>query len=483
MPFPNEHSCRLRDPEGLETVGSDERQHDDKTYRVIFGKPKDGNGSVEQAYRYPRESWGEEAARSHCQDHSGAFEAAEKTASFHLHVLTEKADPDAKIFPWSMPARYYMKPGRMILCGTALVAGQTRKGDIYTHEELTRHGCTLIGGPVELFEHSWDVGEPRWLPYPDNIVLDAEEVEGRLEYIAGVEEPKVQELIDQGEITRVSVNAICRHVPADNPGLCEGMILNGFCLLHKTGIPSSPGTYVKIWNSYRTRHLESEGGPRSSESDGANQMSEKEKEKKTEQVPDPTATAPIAGVAVPSVEDRVTALETEVAQIKQSLTEINAKLDTLIQTKPEPTPVPAAPPIQIPPATTPPVVVTAQGTKTAQEPGESPPDPKEEATVEPKEGEEYEQFMSRCRDAGKELEECATIWREAHPNEGEKEEGEPKTETVTAAVKPVETQGVMVVVTEQEILDVFKDKRRFTPALQVNGILDLLEQKHREAEA
>jgi len=483
LPYPNEHSCRLRDPEGLEIVGSDERKHDDKTYRVIFGKPKERNGSVEQAYRYPKGSWTEEAARNHCKEHGGTFEAAEKIESFHLHVLTEKGDPDVKIFPWSMPARYYMKPGRMILHGTALVAGQTRKGDIYTREEVLRGARALIGGPIELFEHSWDVGEPRWLPYPENIVLDAEEVESRLEYIAGIEEPQVQELINEGEINRISVNAICRHVPASNPGLCEGMILNGFCLLHKTGIPSSPGTYVKIWNSYRTRHLEREGSPGSSESDGANKMSEKEKEKKTEQVPEPTATAPIAGVAMPSVEDRLTALETDAAQIEQSLTEVNAKLDTLIQTKPEPIQPPAAPLTQTPPATTAPVVVTAQGKKTAQEPGESPPEPEEGATIEPREGEEYEQFMRRCREAGKELEKCATIWREAHPKEGEKEEGEPKTETIIAAVKPVETEENPIILTEKEICDILKDKRRFTPALQVNGILDLLEQKRKEAEA
>ena len=104
LPFPNEHSCRLRNPEGLEILGSDEREHDDKTCRVIFGKPKDGDGSVEQAYRYPKESWTEEAARNHCTDHDGSFEAAEKAESFHLQVLT-KANPNAKIFPWNMPAR------------------------------------------------------------------------------------------------------------------------------------------------------------------------------------------------------------------------------------------------------------------------------------------------------------------------------------------------------------------------------------------
>lgn len=35
----------------------------------------------------------------------------------------------------------------------------------------------------------------------------------------------------------------------------------------------------------------------------------------------------------------------------------------------------------------------------------------------------------------------------------------------------------VVSVTEREIMDVLKDKRRFTPALQVEGIMDLVEHK------
>jgi hypothetical protein len=79
-PYPNEHSCRLRDPDTLNIVGSGERKHDGKTYRVIFGKPKDEKdaGSVEQAYRYPVESWSESEARRHCQAHDGSFEPATK---------------------------------------------------------------------------------------------------------------------------------------------------------------------------------------------------------------------------------------------------------------------------------------------------------------------------------------------------------------------------------------------------------------------
>lgn len=79
-PYPNEHSCRLRDPEKLDIVGSGERKHNRKTYRVIFGKPKGEKdaGSVEQAYRYPVETWSEAEARKHCNAHGGSFEPTKR---------------------------------------------------------------------------------------------------------------------------------------------------------------------------------------------------------------------------------------------------------------------------------------------------------------------------------------------------------------------------------------------------------------------
>jgi len=72
-PYPNEHACRLVDPDKLDIVGSGEREHEGKKYRVIFGKPKgDPNaGTVEQAYRYPKDVWSVEAARAHCEAHGG----------------------------------------------------------------------------------------------------------------------------------------------------------------------------------------------------------------------------------------------------------------------------------------------------------------------------------------------------------------------------------------------------------------------------
>ncbi len=83
MPYRNEHSCRLLDPDEVDVVGSETREHEGKKYRVIFGKPKGSDGSVEQAYRYPlSEGWTEAEARAHCKEHGGIlFEPAEPEAS------------------------------------------------------------------------------------------------------------------------------------------------------------------------------------------------------------------------------------------------------------------------------------------------------------------------------------------------------------------------------------------------------------------
>ena len=83
MPYPNEHACRLRDPDEFAPGGfrSIQRTHGSKPYRVIVGKLRVRSGRrdpmVEQTYRYPTEAWIEEEARVHCREHGGlVFEPA-----------------------------------------------------------------------------------------------------------------------------------------------------------------------------------------------------------------------------------------------------------------------------------------------------------------------------------------------------------------------------------------------------------------------
>lgn len=465
-----------------------------------------------------------------------------------LQFLTEKADPEARIFPWSMPAKMYQKAETTLIYGTALVAGRTRKGDFFGCEELVRRGCTLIGGPIEVFEHSWDVGESRWLPFPDNVIVDAEEVDKRLEYIARVAHPKVQQLIHDGTLNQVSVNAICRHVPRDDPGKCEGMILNGFCLLHKDSIPASEGTCVKVWNCDRMSEKpktegNQEGKP---ETQGA----------KTGQL----GVGPVAGEIQPSIEDRVKTLESQFENFdhwaSQQFAVINGKLDTLIVvTQKMPSPIPAPGPAQITPPPESPTQKTqadtqAEKDKQAQQAragkygitvkdGGNVTKPGDYANVPDDEfadpvnyrypvdkshvGAALTYFnQQKNREAGgysvaeqvKVMEKIIdaavangveVAWQGEDPvyqglsetcksklkgyqtqKTEEVTEGMKKTAgNVVANLKPVGNEPAQehaVVLTEAEIYGVLQNKRFFTSALQVNGILDLLDQKKKEAD-
>lgn len=79
-PFPNEHSCRLKDPENFQdnSFRRTTRNHEGKQYSVIMGKLKGETAMTEQAYRYPKDNWTAAEAGAHCKGHDGNFEAAAK---------------------------------------------------------------------------------------------------------------------------------------------------------------------------------------------------------------------------------------------------------------------------------------------------------------------------------------------------------------------------------------------------------------------
>jgi len=51
------------------------KKHEGKCVDFIFGVAQGGGVEV-QALRYPKESWSAPAARAHCKDQNGSFEAA-----------------------------------------------------------------------------------------------------------------------------------------------------------------------------------------------------------------------------------------------------------------------------------------------------------------------------------------------------------------------------------------------------------------------
>ena len=83
-PYPNEHSCRLKDPDDYSTCRRTSRTSDGKKYSVLTCRRKDDSTKwEEQGYRYPKDVWTESEARKHCKDHKGIkFEpASEKELS------------------------------------------------------------------------------------------------------------------------------------------------------------------------------------------------------------------------------------------------------------------------------------------------------------------------------------------------------------------------------------------------------------------
>lgn len=77
-PYPNEHSCRLEDPAKFDKFRRQKcgQKHDDKCIDVIYGI-KAGKSKI-QALRYSIDVWTKSAARSHCKEREGKFEAASK---------------------------------------------------------------------------------------------------------------------------------------------------------------------------------------------------------------------------------------------------------------------------------------------------------------------------------------------------------------------------------------------------------------------
>lgn len=79
-PYPSEHACRLRDPDDFQegSFKRTTRVSDSKKYSIIMGRLNGETTLTEQAYRYDKEIWSEGEATSHCKEHDGHFEPAEK---------------------------------------------------------------------------------------------------------------------------------------------------------------------------------------------------------------------------------------------------------------------------------------------------------------------------------------------------------------------------------------------------------------------
>lgn len=76
MPYPNEHSCRIRQPGEFQPNSF--RRIQQKKLSMIIGRLKGKTTTTTQAYRYPTDSYSEAEARAHCKEQGGTFEPAAK---------------------------------------------------------------------------------------------------------------------------------------------------------------------------------------------------------------------------------------------------------------------------------------------------------------------------------------------------------------------------------------------------------------------
>ncbi len=114
-PMPNEHACRLKDPGAFEpdSFRRMERDHEGKTYSVIMGKLKGESTMTEQAYRYPKDTWGAAQARTHCTSHDGSFEAA--SGGSEAEGLTQDEIKDELAWVYELVVANRLGPEALIL--------------------------------------------------------------------------------------------------------------------------------------------------------------------------------------------------------------------------------------------------------------------------------------------------------------------------------------------------------------------------------
>lgn len=105
MPYPNEHSCRLENPDQYDRfarVNCDEK-HNGKCIDVIYGYKGDEGGEI-QALRYDKKIWTEDSARAHCKSRDGSFEAAKKAEGKTMKLnYRNQRNAEATAKYWNKP--------------------------------------------------------------------------------------------------------------------------------------------------------------------------------------------------------------------------------------------------------------------------------------------------------------------------------------------------------------------------------------------
>ena len=96
MPYENEYSCRLKDPDGFKDPWARVKRKSKsmgKTYIAVRGTSKATDKFEDQSYRYPKKTWTSTDARKHCKAHKGSSEAAGEIQ--RIDALVEASESNA----------------------------------------------------------------------------------------------------------------------------------------------------------------------------------------------------------------------------------------------------------------------------------------------------------------------------------------------------------------------------------------------------
>jgi len=97
MPYPNEHSCRLKPPNYKRYARKNcYKKHEGKCIDYVFGIISKDKSEL-QSLRYKKDIWSKEAARKHCKDEGGTFEPAEEEKKSWYEMTVNKKDEAAEI--------------------------------------------------------------------------------------------------------------------------------------------------------------------------------------------------------------------------------------------------------------------------------------------------------------------------------------------------------------------------------------------------
>lgn len=108
MPYPNFHSCRIREPNTYKKNSFRTLRTKTKGLTIIVGVLKTTNKSALQAYRYDKKIWNNDKASKHCSTRSGQFVGATSKKSCNvigdhafLHLIWKKVKKEKEFEGWT----------------------------------------------------------------------------------------------------------------------------------------------------------------------------------------------------------------------------------------------------------------------------------------------------------------------------------------------------------------------------------------------